>query len=100
MLPATTGDYRVLLTHYQRAFDRLRPRHADLVLTGHLHGGQLCIPYPGGKLRLSHGPARYVEGVYGREGAVLHVSRGLGTTFVPFRFAARPEVTILELRAV
>ena len=29
----------------------------------------------------------------------MHVSRGLGTTFVPFRFAARPEVTLLELRA-
>jgi len=29
----------------------------------------------------------------------MHLSRGLGTTFVPFRFAARPEVTLLQLHA-
>ena len=97
-LPPADGDYRVLLCHFPRAFERLPPRAADLVLAGHLHGGQICLPYPGGKLRLSHRPGRYTEGLYGREGAVLHVSRGLGTTFVPFRFAARPEVTVLELR--
>jgi hypothetical protein len=99
-LPTMAGDYRILLAHFPRTFDRLSPRAADLVLSGHLHGGQLCVPYPGGKLRLSHGPGRYAEGLYGREGAVLHVSRGLGTTFVPFRVAARPEVTIIELQTL
>jgi predicted MPP superfamily phosphohydrolase len=64
-----------------------------------MHDGQICLPYPGGKLRLAHLHARYTHGIYRRPGGVLHVSPGLGTTFVPFRFAARPEATELVLKA-
>ena len=39
------------------------------------------------------------EGVYREGGVTLHVSPGLGTTFVPFRYFARPEATELVLRA-
>mgnify|MGYP006952645671 CR=1 FL=1 len=60
-------------------------------------GGALF--YPGGKLRLAHLGAQLAEGLYRAGGTTLHVSRGLGTTFVPFRFFARPEATELVLRA-
>lgn len=93
------ADLSILLAHYPDVFDVLRPGWFDLVLSGHLHGGQLCIPYPGGKIRLAHPRERYAEGVYAREGTVMHLSRGIGTTFVPLRFAARPEVAVLTLRA-
>jgi predicted MPP superfamily phosphohydrolase len=93
------ADLSVLLAHYPDVFDVLRPGWFDLVLSGHLHGGQLCIPYPGGKIRLAHPRERYADGVYAREGTVMHLSRGIGTTFVPLRFAARPEVAVLTLRA-
>ena len=63
-----------------------------------MHDGQICLPYPGGKLRLAHPSARYTHGVYRRGGTAMHVSPGLGTTFVPFRFFARPEATELVLR--
>ena len=56
------------------------------------------LPYGFGKLLLAHPRARYPEGVFEREGTVMHVSPGLGTTFVPFRFFARPEATELVLR--
>src|SRR5205085_4327171 len=65
-----------------------------LVLSGHLHSGQITIPYGIGKLRLAHLRPGYFEGLYVRPAATLHVSPGLGTTFVPFRFAARPEAKI------
>lgn len=94
-----TADLRILACHFPRILDRVEPGEWQLVLTGHLHGGQLCIPYPGGRYRLAHLSRDYLEGVYVRNGTAMHVSRGLGTTFVPFRFAARPEVTLLELRA-
>ncbi len=92
------ADLRILLTHFPDDADRVPPDAFHLVLAGHLHGGQICVPAPGGKLRLSHMRAAYWEGLFERPGGALHVSRGLGTTFVPFRFLARPEATILTLR--
>ena len=90
---------RILLCHYPRVVDRVTPGTFDLVLAGHLHDGQITIPYAFGKLRLAHPRFPYPAGVYERPGGVLHVSPGLGTTFVPFRFFARPEATELVLRA-
>ena len=84
------ADLRILLCHFPQVIDRLEPGVFGLVLAGHLHAGQICLPYPGGKLRLSHIRWTYVEGLYERPGGVLHLSAGLGTTFVPFRFFARP----------
>ncbi|MGZ8715689.1 MAG: metallophosphoesterase [Gaiellaceae bacterium] len=96
---ARDADLRILLCHYPRVFDRVEPGKFDLVLTGHMHDGQIAVPYPGGKLRLAHPGARYQRGVYRSAAGVMHVSPGLGTTFVPFRFAARPEATELLLRS-
>jgi predicted MPP superfamily phosphohydrolase len=93
------ADFRILLSHFPRTLDRLEPGRFELVLAGHMHDGQIAIPYPGGKLRLAHPSARYANGVYRTNSAVMHVSPGLGTTFVPFRFAARPEATELVLRS-
>jgi uncharacterized protein len=93
-----TADLRVLLCHYPYVFDRLRPGAYDLLLAGHLHDGQIAIPYGAGKIRLAHFNWRYTKGVYRSERGVMHVSPGLGTTFVPFRFFARPEATELVLR--
>lgn len=97
-LASGQADLRILLTHFPDDVDRLPPGAFQLVLAGHLHGGQICLPAPGGKLRLAHPRAAYWEGVFDRPGGTLHVSRGLGTTFVPFRLLARPEATILTLR--
>jgi uncharacterized protein len=93
------ADLRILLCHYPQVIDRLEPGAFDLVLAGHLHAGQICIPYPGGKLRLAHVRWTYVEGLYERPGGVLHLSAGLGTTFVPFRLFARPAAYELALHS-
>ena len=97
-LPAE-GDLRLLLVHFPDAFDRLADGRFDLVLSGHIHDGQICLPWPGGKLRLAHVTVRYPAGLYRRGDTTMHVSPGLGTTFVPFRLFARPEVTELTLRS-
>jgi hypothetical protein len=95
---ARDADFSILLCHYPRVLDALEPDRFDLVLTGHMHDGQIALPLPGGKFRFAHPSARYNAGVYRSEAATMHVSAGLGTTFVPFRFAARPEATELTLR--
>jgi predicted MPP superfamily phosphohydrolase len=93
------ADLRILLCHFPQVIDRLDPDVFDLVLAGHLHAGQICIPYPGGRLRLAHVRWTYVEGLYERPGGVLHLSAGLGTTFVPFRLFARPAAYELVLHS-
>lgn len=93
------ADLRILLFHFPDVVRHLPPGAFDLVLAGHLHGGQICIPTPRRKVRLEHLRAEHWEGLHRTPAGVLHVSRGLGTSFVPFRFLARPEATRLVLRS-
>jgi uncharacterized protein len=93
------ADLRILLCHFPAVWRGLPEGAFHIVLAGHLHAGQLVLPYPGGRLTLAHPKAREVAGLYRRDGTVLHVSPGLGTTLVPFRLFARPEVTELVLRS-
>jgi predicted MPP superfamily phosphohydrolase len=74
----------------------------DLVLAGHTHGGQLCVPLLGALVTNCDLPRRQAKGLStwsarGRT-AQLHVSAGLGTSpYAPVRFACRPEATLLTL---
>ena len=94
------ADLRILLCHFPYVLDLLPPGAFDLVLAGHMHDGQISLPLGRQrKYRFAHPNTRYVVGLYRRPAATLHVSPGLGTTFVPFRFFARPEATELVLQS-
>jgi uncharacterized protein len=92
------ADLTILLFHFPDVTEWLAPDSYDLIVAGHLHGGQICLPTPRGKLRLEHLHAPHWEGVHETRAGMLHVSRGLGASFVPFRLLARPEATKLTLR--
>ena len=71
----------------------------DLLFAGHTHGGQVGIPFVGAIVTNSILPPRLAKGVIRIGDAVLSLSPGLGTSrYAPFRFAVRPEATLLELR--
>jgi predicted MPP superfamily phosphohydrolase len=93
-----SADVRILLCHFPRILAALPAGAFELVLAGHLHDGQIAIPWVHGKVRLGNPRARYPSGLYRTRAGTLHVSPGLGTTFVPFRFFARPEATELLLQ--
>ena len=94
-----SADLRILLCHFPYVLDFLPPGAFDLVLAGHMHDGQISLPLGRTrKYRFAHPRTRYATGLYERPAATMHVSPGLGTTFVPFRFFARPEATELVLR--
>lgn len=94
-----SADLRILLCHFPYILDFLPVGAFDLVLAGHMHDGQISLPLgPRRKYRFAHPRTRYAAGLYRRPAATMHVSPGLGTTFVPFRFFARPEVTELVLQ--
>jgi uncharacterized protein len=94
-----SAGLRILLCHFPYVLDLLPPGAFDLVLAGHMHDGQISLPLGRTrKFRFAHPRVRYATGVYVRPGGTMHVSPGLGTTFVPFRLFARPEATELVLR--
>jgi uncharacterized protein len=71
----------------------------DLMLAGHTHGGQVCLPGVGALVTNCSMPTRVVKGPARVGSAILHTSGGLGTSkYAPFRFACRPEATLIELR--
>jgi uncharacterized protein len=97
--PDSDAGFRLLLCHFPRALDTVPDGRWNLLLAGHLHGGQIVLPYGRrGRLLLAHPGARFRQGVFRRGRTAMHVSPGLGTTFVPLRFFARPEATELVLR--
>ncbi|MFN8222065.1 MAG: metallophosphoesterase family protein [Gaiellales bacterium] len=101
--PWTLADSRaalnILICHYPSLVKRVPPTMFQLALAGHLHAGQICVPL--GRRRrvtLAHPRAERVAGLYPSPAGALHISPGTGTTLVPFRLFARPEVTELVLR--
>jgi predicted MPP superfamily phosphohydrolase len=94
-----SAELRILLCHFPYVLSFLPPGAFDLVLSGHMHDGQIALPLGRArKFRFAHPTVRFATGLYERPGGTMHVSPGLGTTFVPFRFFARPEATELVLQ--
>ena len=93
-----SAGFRLLLCHFPAIVDRMPHGAFHLILAGHLHAGQICLPLPRRRITLAHPRARFVAGVYETDAGLMHVSPGTGTTFVPIRFFARPEVDELVLR--
>jgi predicted MPP superfamily phosphohydrolase len=91
-------ELRILLCHYPGIVRRLPAGAFHLILSGHLHAGQITVPFPGRPLALAHPRAPEVSGLYETPAGLLHVSPGTGTTLLPLRFCARPEATELVLR--
>lgn len=81
-----------------RSFDAAADAGAELVLSGHTHGGQVAVPFLARPLNLARIAYKYTLGFYRRGRSTLYVHPGLGTTGPPTRLGAAPEVTILVLR--
>lgn len=87
----------LLLSHEPGVLDVPEARGASLILSGHTHGGQICLPFVGAPARFIE-EFRYLRGLYEKEGTQLYVSRGTGMIGVPLRIGARPEVAVIRLR--
>lgn len=85
---------------YLRILDGMSEDGADLILAGHTHGGQLCVPGVGALITNCDIDRKRAKGLSSHGGSALHVSAGLGTSpYAQIRFACPPEATLLTLRA-
>jgi uncharacterized protein len=101
-LPATLAGVPpdapvILLVHDPDVFPFV-PERVALTLSGHLHGGQIAIPVVRRHTVPSRYGERFVRGHVVEDGRHLYVSSGLGTSGLPLRLLAPPEVVVLELR--
>lgn len=70
----------------------------QLALSGHTHGGQLCLPGSRAIVTNCGIDRERVSGLHEFDGMPMHVSNGLGTSkFVPFRFFCRPSATLISI---
>lgn len=88
----------LLLAHTPDALTEARKSAVNLLLVGHTHGGQLCLPWIGPlSANLRRYGREYAAGVFREGNLVMHVSRGVGTSVVPGRAFCPPEVVLLRL---
>ena len=92
--------FNILLAHNPLYFDTYEKWGADLIFSGHVHGGIIQIPFVGGLLS----PERklfpkYSGGEYEIDDSKMVVSRGLGYTKINLRFFNNPEICVVELKS-
>lgn len=99
------GGYTILLFHRANQMDILKYHGFDLILAGHMHGGQFRLPWGTGvcEPKSSWGSGsraffpKYFAGLYESHGTKMIVNRGLGNPMIIPRLFNRPEITVVEL---
>lgn len=102
----TAPHVKIAVAHapYQRVLDHFTAEGADLLLAGHTHGGQVCLPGYGALVSNCDLPTWRAKGLHDWDfkgnTTPVNVSGGIGTSrTAPFRFACRPEAVVLTLSA-
>ncbi|MGQ9564009.1 MAG: metallophosphoesterase [Thermogutta sp.] len=97
---ASNGDgrtpLRLLLAHTPDQFAWAVRHQVDLMLAGHTHGGQICLPGLGPIIAPSARGVRYAHGLHYRQPTAMYVTRGLAGEF-PVRYFCSPELTRIIL---
>lgn len=90
------NEFTILLAHEPDFADSAKNYPIDLQLSGHSHGGQIRFPLIGA-LYYPRLARKYPRGLYRVGDLHLYTNRGIGNIFLPARFLAPPEVTLLTL---
>ena len=95
---AFTGEHPVVvISHCPAVFDHFASTRNTpvIVISGHTHGGQIA---PFGKAFITPaGSGSYIQGWYRCNKASMYVMRGIGTSVLPIRIGAPPELLVLDL---
>lgn len=94
------NHFKILLSHAPDLAEDASRYPIHWQISGHSHGGQVKVPFIGA-LVIPPFAKNYPEGLYtiGENNPLtLYVNRGIGTTRLPFRFMAKPELTVFTLR--
>jgi predicted MPP superfamily phosphohydrolase len=93
------GAFSILLSHTPEIYRQAAHANFNLMLSGHTHGGQICLP---GSIPItleSKLPRRMGAGAWQHHNMIGYTSVGAGSSVVPVRLNCPPEVTLHRLRA-
>ncbi len=99
LAPVPENATVILLAHSPEIINRPIDKRIKLILTGHTHGGQICMPDGKALYNNISLPMEFSSGLHKVGDAKLYVSRGVGSTRVPVRFSCPPELTLIKLKA-
>lgn len=89
----------VVLAHEPDYFGRYVASGADLIMSGHAHGGQFRIPGLGGLVAPGQGfLPKLTEGIHWDGESAIVISRGLGNSIIPIRLFNDPEIVCIMLK--
>lgn len=95
---AALGGVPILLSHSPDPFPRV-PAGVNLMLAGHTHCGQIRLPLVGALSYMSEHGDRYACGVIVENGRMLVVGAGLGTSMLPLRLGAVPDMWLITVKS-
>ncbi|MEO7597394.1 MAG: phosphodiesterase YaeI [Opitutus sp.] len=89
------GEQRIVLSHNPDSKTMFKHFDWDVMLCGHTHGGQVCLPFVGAPFA-PVSDKRFLHGLYSWENRWLHVTSGVGNLH-GIRFNCRPEISVITL---
>ena len=98
MAPVGAGETSILLSHSPETYLEAAALGYSAMLSGHTHGGQLCLPGGFALLKNAPIPRRLLAGPWSQGTLQGYTSRGTGGCGVAARFFCPPEMTIHTLR--
>ncbi|NDV60832.1 metallophosphoesterase [Puniceicoccales bacterium CK1056] len=93
------GIPRILLSHSPQVAPEADENGFCLVLSGHTHGGQICLPGGHALLSMERIPTPLFRGLWRRGSMIGYTSTGTGSCHVPVRYNCPPEIVIHTLRS-
>lgn len=90
-----TEKPRLLISHSPDIYYDVKKK-VDLILAGHVHGGQVCIPFIGALTVPSKYGTKFADGLINETENKMIITKGLGTSILPIRFCAVPEIIVIN----
>jgi len=94
----TDGAFKIMVCHSPERYLEAADAGYSLYLSGHTHGGQVCLPGGVALVTSATVPRRLVKGKWSYRGMSGYTSRGVGTSGIPVRYFCPPEMTVVTLR--
>ncbi len=93
------GSFKILLSHSPQLYRQAQKAGFNLLMAGHIHGGQICLPGGIPLIKCAKVPRKITKGPWQYKTMTGYTSTGVGSCNVPARFFCPPEIAVLTLKA-